>query len=215
MLQLTQQINKFNQTIMPKHMTIYIIIAVALIAIIVGGVYVSKKQRYMTPLVNNEESASRLVMEVSRLRGLRPAPLGPDHQVAYGTLLFKYEPESNRLICAIMVSHNGLWRSFGEEAANAVLRAMQALSDPAIGGMFDTGGGTWSFEKETGKNYLQVTFPLTADPAEVNRGIDSMARVVPAWVTRWLTAVARIAHDRAEPPKEKVTLENDPYVGEL
>lgn len=165
--------------------------------------------------MTNEKEGSRLVMEVSRLRGLRPEPLGPDNQVAYGTLLFKYAREPDRLVCAILVTHNGLWQSFGETRANAFLRTVQALSDPAIGGMFDTGGGAWSFERETGKIYLYIAFPLNADPAGVNRGIDSMARVVPAWATRWQLAVANIAHGRAPPPKELVTLQNDPYSGKL
>ena len=165
--------------------------------------------------MSSEQIASRLVMEVSRLRGLRPAPLGPDRQVAYGTLLFKYVPEPDRLICAILVTQNGLWESLGEKMANAFLRTIQALSEPAIGGMFDTGGGTWSFERETGKVYLYVAFPLTADPAEVNRGIESVARVVPAWATRWQLAVANIAHGREPPPKQRVTLQNDPYAGKL
>ena len=165
--------------------------------------------------MSNEQSANRLVMEVSRLRSLRPAPLGPDNQVAYGTLLFKYVPESDKLICAILVTQNGIWRSFGEQRAAAFLRTIHALSEPAIGGMFDTGGGAWSFERETGKAYLYVAFPLTADPAEVNRGIDAMARVVPAWATRWQLAVANIAHGREPPPKQRVTLQNDPYAGKL
>lgn len=162
-----------------------------------------------------EQSASRLVMEISRLRNLTPAPLGPDHQVAYGTLLFRYVPGPDRLVCAIMVAHNGLWQSFGEERANAYLRTIQALSDPSIGGMFDTGGGSWSFDKETGKSYLFVAFPLTADPVEVNRSIDAMARVVPAWTTRWRLAVAEIVHGGKPVPKQRVTLQNDPYAGKL
>lgn len=163
----------------------------------------------------NEQLANRLVMEVSRMRNLRPAPLGPDHQVAYGTLLFKYLPESERLVCAVLVTHNGLWRSFGDKRAAAFMRTIQALSEPAIGGMFDTGGGSWTFDQETGKTYLYVSYPLNADPSEVNRGIDAIARVVPAWATRWQLAVANIAQGREPPPKQRVTLQNDPYAGKL
>ena len=159
--------------------------------------------------------AQRLVQDISRLRGLKPAPLGPDHQVAYGTLLFKFVPESGRLVCAILVSHLGIWDQINDEATAAYRRYIAGLSNPRIGGMFDTAGGSWMFEASSGKTYLYQSFALDTPPKVVNQAIDGMARVVPAWVTRWEGVVADIVHGKQPPPTHRVTLENDPYAGRL
>jgi hypothetical protein len=165
--------------------------------------------------MSKSEMASLLAMDVARLRGLKPEPLGPENQVAYGTLLLKYVSDPDRLVCAILISHDDMWDGYGEKAANAYLRATAALSDPNIGGLFDTGGGAWMFDRLSGKTYLFRAFPLNTSPAQVNDGITQLARVAPAWVSRWQGAVARIAHGREPPPRHPVTLANDPYAGRL
>ena len=159
--------------------------------------------------------ANQLVQEVERLRGLPQAPLGPEDQVAFGTLMFKYLPDQNRLVAAILVTHFDLWNRFNDEFTRNYRRSIAALSDPAIGGMFDTAGGAWMFEEATGKTYLYRLYPLETPPATINRDLDRMAEVVPAWASRWTGAVADIAQGKAPPPRRPVTLADDPYAGQL
>ncbi len=161
------------------------------------------------------DRADRLVLQVERLRGLRPDPLGKENQVAYGTLMLRYLPDTDRLMAAIMVNDFDMWKKMGAEFAGNYRRAVAALSDPAIGGMFDTGGGAWLFEEATGKTFLYRSYPLDTPAATIDRDIDRMAEVVPAWVTRWTGAVADIAHGHAARPAHPVTLKNDPYAGRL
>ena len=164
---------------------------------------------------SREARANQLVMEVQRLRGLPPAPLQAEVPVAHGTLLFRFLPNSDRLTVSILVAHDPSWNRLSEQFAANYRRARAALSDPAIGGLFDTGGGGWMFEERTGKTYLYAAFPLDAPASAVNARINSMERVAPAWEMRWLTEVARIAHGEHPPPAQPVTLEEDPYAGQL
>jgi len=165
--------------------------------------------------MSSHARVNELVMAVERLRGLSPTPLGREDQVAFGTLMFKYLAPREQLIAAIMVEDFDLWNKLGPDRAAKYKRSQAALSDPAIGGRFDSGGGAWMFEEATGRTYLYRSFPPDASAAEVNAAIERMAAVVPAWTTRWSTAVAEIAHGHAPPPQRPVTLADDPYAGRL
>lgn len=166
-------------------------------------------------MLSNEAHADQLVNQVQRLRGLPVAPLGPEGQVAHGTLMFKHVAGEDRLIAAILIAHDPSWNRLGDDFAANYRKARAALSDPAIGGRFDTGGGRWLFDEASGKTYLYADFPLSEPAAAVSAQIDRMARLAPAWEMRWLTQVARIAHGKRPVPAQPVTLEADPYAGEL
>lgn len=168
-----------------------------------------------TVMLSNEAQADQLVNAVQRLRGLPIAPLGPEGQIAHGTLMFKHVAGEDRLIAAILISHDPSWNKLGDAFAANYRKARAALSDPAIGGRFDTGGGRWLFDEASGKTYLYAAFPLNESAAAVSAQIDRMARLAPAWEMRWLTEVARIAHGKRPAPTQPVTLEADPYGGEL
>ncbi len=172
----------------------------------------AQKDRVM---LSNEAQADQLVNQVQRLRGLAVAPLGSEGQVAHGTLMFKHVPGEERLIAAILIAHDPSWNKLGDAFAANYRKARAALSDPAIGGRFDTGGGRWIFDEQSGKTYLYAAFPLDEPAANVSAQIDSMARIAPAWEMRWLTEVARIAHGKRPAPQRPVTLEADPYAGQL
>ncbi|HEX8556198.1 MAG TPA: hypothetical protein VF695_15955 [Sphingomonas sp.] len=159
--------------------------------------------------------ANRLVMEVEALRGMPAAPLGADGQIAFGTMMFKYLPDRNQVIAAILVAHDPTWNRISPAFATNYRRARAALSEPAIGGRFDTGGGAWMFEEATGKTYLYAAAPADIGAAALNAQIERMARLVPAWETRWLAEVARIAHGKRPAPTRAVTLDDDPYAGQL
>ena len=165
--------------------------------------------------MTDAERANALVLNVAHRRNLPEAALGPANQVAFGTLLFKYLPDRQRLVCAILVTHDGLWDKIDAQATATYLRVNAALSDPAIGGRFDTGGGAWVFEAATGKTYLSREYPLDTPAEVIAADIDRMAQVVPAWATRWMYAVAQIALDHEPPPKRPVTIADDPYAGRL
>ncbi len=161
------------------------------------------------------DQANATVEAVQKLRGLPPTPLGSENQIAFGTLMFKFIPETGALICAILVSQDGLWEQISPEFSANYLKTMTAYSDPKIGGMFDSGGGQWMFDRETGSLYLYRSYQPATPATAINADLDRMARLVPAWETRWGYAVAQIVHGKEAPPPRPVTLENDPYAGRL
>lgn len=159
--------------------------------------------------------ANQLVTAVERHRGLPIVPLGPDNQIAFGTLMFRFLPDQQQLIGAILVSDDPTWNKYDADFTTAYRRSRAALSDDRIGGLFDTGGGAWMFDEASGRTYLYKIFPLDASPEAVDRGIEEMARLVPAWGSRWIGIVADISQGRRPPPSRPVTLEDDPYKDEL
>lgn len=165
--------------------------------------------------MSSQAHADQLVMEVERLRGLPLAALGPGDQVAFGTLMFKFLADRDQLIAAVLIAHDPTWNRIGDAFTANYRRSRAALSDPAIGGRFDTAGGAWMFEEPTGKTYLFTAFPLDTPPAAINAQIERMAAVAPAWELRWLAEVARIAHGKHPAPTRPVTLADDPYAGQL
>lgn len=167
------------------------------------------KETHVT-MANERVIADRLAQDVARLRGIEGEPLRGE-RIAYGTLQFEYLADEQALKVAILVSEDELWNQLGDEFRENYLRSTRALSDPRIGGMFDTAGGAWEFDPKTGKTFLYRLYPLTAQPAAITVDIERMSDVVPAWETRWSAVVAEISQGRLAPPTRPVTLENDPY----
>lgn len=165
----------------------------------------------MTELAQADELAKSVV----RQRGLQPASLSPKGVVSYGTLQFEYDAAGRQLVVSILTAEDQLWDQLGDEFKRNYLSSKRALSDPAIGGMFDSGGGSWRFEPDTGRTYLFRTYRLNTPPSQISSDLDAMANVVPAWTTRWSGAVAEIAQGIAPPPRSRVTLANDAYADRL
>lgn len=161
------------------------------------------------------EQANATILAVEKLRGLPRSPLGPGNQIAFGTLMFRFDPNEKTLMVAILISQNQLWNQINPDFAQNTLKTMAAYADPAIGGMFDSGGGKWVFERKTGSLLLYRSYPPAAPAAGINADLERMIRVAPEWGTSWGLAVAAIAHGREAPPATRVTLENNPYAGRL
>lgn len=157
--------------------------------------------------------AEQLVNKIARRRHLQPASLSADHRVAYGTLSFQYVPAEERLLVSVLVSRDEQWNKLGETFTRNYRRSTAALSDPNIGGMFDTAGATWTFDEATGVTSLVRRYPLDTSADIISRDIDRLSDLVPAWVVGWLTAVADIASGQAAPPHRPVTLTDNPYAG--
>lgn len=161
------------------------------------------------------EQADALIQKVAKEQGLKPEQLGDDNQVAYGTLQFRYVPENHMIETAILISQNGLWNKINDEATKKYLIAKQALMNPAIGGLFDSGGGSWRFEESTGSTYLYRDYALDTSAKAISQGIDAMTAVAPEWVSTWSTVVANIAHGHEPAPANPVTLKDNPYKDRL
>lgn len=161
------------------------------------------------------QSADALAQTVVTARGIKPASLAQTGVVSYGTLQFEFDVRTKRLVVSILTAEDELWNQLGPKFEQNYLKSKAALNDPKIGGMFDSGGGTWRFEPESGRTYLFKDYDLDAPVAVIVADIDAMSRVVPAWSTRWSGAVAEIAQGIAPPPAARVTLENDPYADRL
>ncbi len=159
--------------------------------------------------------ANKLVLAVESKRGLQSTPLNAENQIAFGTLMFRFLPNRDKLVVAVLVAHDPTWNRINDQFTATYRRSRAALSDPQIGGLFDTAGSAWLFEETTGRTYLYREFPLDTLPAAINKSIGAIAEIVPAWEFRWLTAVAEISQGKRPAPSQRVTMDNDPYAGEL
>lgn len=187
------------------------ILIVAAIFFVIGIVVYGFKHEKNIAMLTDEEKAKNVITEVIKSKGLSQPNFTDKILVSYGTLQFMYATSTKQVEVAILVSHDVIWDQLGEEFEQNYLLSTQALSDPKIGGLFDTAGGLWRFEPETGKTYLYKLYSLDTSPEIIRKDIDAMMRLLPAWETRWSSVVAEIAQGRSAPPTSPVTLENDPY----
>lgn len=161
--------------------------------------------------MSEREQANQLALDVAKLRGIEGRAFSPKGTVAYGTLQFQHIDGSDSLMVLILVSEDEMWDQLGEEFRSNYLKATNALSDPRVGGMFDTAGARWRFEPAGGRTFLYKTYSLDTPPQQIALDIEALSELVPAWETRWSSVVAGIAHGRIPPPVKPVTLQDDPY----
>ena len=86
---------------------------------------------------------------------------------------------------------------------------VDALNDPAIGGMFDRGGGSFVLDEKRDAYFLVRDFPVaTTDERSLIDGMERLQSVTATWVVRWFYRVAMIMHGHQLPPTHPVTLDH-------
>lgn len=165
--------------------------------------------------MSDRDRADSLAQQLAKLQGITPAKLSPHGRIAYGTMQFEHDAVNNKLLVMILISDDQLWDKLGEPFRQNYLKSTQALDNPAIGGMFDTAGGRWRFEPASGKTFLYKVYPLDMAADKINEDVLRMLALAPAWETRWSRMVAEMSKGKRPAPREKVTLQDDPYRDEF
>lgn len=165
--------------------------------------------------MSDRDRAESLAQQLAKLQGFTPAKLNSQGRIAYGTLQFEHDAANNKLLVMILISDDQLWDKLGEPFRQNYLKSTQALDDPAIGGMFDTAGGRWRFEPASGKTFLYKAYPLDIAADKINEDASRMIALAPAWEARWSRIVAEVSQGKRLAPRQKVTLQDDPYRDEF
>lgn len=185
-------------------------INVVQIVILISFFSINQGLTMMPDRNQSRNQAEATISQVLRLEGRRFSGLPSTDMVAFRDLAYGFDPHTNELFVFVLIIESSLW-SASEEIRRNMEKTFSALNDPEIGGMFDTGGGTWREDPERGWLVLERRFPTDADPEAVLKASKDLQRVYADWALYWAGAVGRIVHNDEPVPTTKVTPENNPY----
>lgn len=151
------------------------------------------------------EYADALVASFARTVGARGAKLDASGDVSFGECGFHFDAERGVLVGRVFVSHAGSASAPPEIKAN-FRKVAAALEDPAIGGMFEKGGGTFVLDEEKRIYFLTREFPVgRTTEGELRRAMEDLLDLGAVWTTRWFRRVAAVAHGWEPAPTRPVT----------
>jgi hypothetical protein len=159
--------------------------------------------------LSGTEKANALVTRYSRHLGAGDRALDASNDVSFGSSGLFYDKQRDVLIGRVLVTSAMLEGAPPEELVN-LRRMVSALNDPAIGGMFDRGGGSFILDEDKDAYYLIRTFPLgSTTPSALIDNMERMEDIAATWTVRWFSRVAMIMHGHQTPPTAPVTRDND------
>ncbi len=156
------------------------------------------------------EQAEAAIGAVVEARGASFDGLPNSNMVAFGPLGYSYDPAVNQIVVSVLVTEFFAWTTYANRRPK-IEATLAALDDPAIGGLFDTAGGAWNFDRKTGKLRLQNTHEVSASSSELLASTEALQSVYPEWSLSWLGEIGKIVHNGAPLPRQKVTVANNPY----
>jgi hypothetical protein len=155
------------------------------------------------------DRADALMQSYARKENRYDAALDESGDVSFGEFGFRHEVDKDALVARVFVAK--AWRDGAPEAQiDAFSKVGRALNDPAIGGLFDQGGGYFHLDPDKRIYFLKKDFPLaTTTPADLGEGMERLRDLAATWTTRWFGRVADITHGRALAPLRPVK-QDDP-----
>lgn len=155
------------------------------------------------------EEAQKLMASYARKQSIYSAEFDPSGDVAFGGFGFRHDSEKNALVGRVFIAK--AWM-IGDppEYQDAYRTVARALNDPAVGGLFDQGGGYFRLDEDKRIYFLEKDFPLgKTTPADLEKGMEQLRDLGATWTMRWFARVADVAHGRAFPPAKPVK-QDDP-----
>jgi hypothetical protein len=153
--------------------------------------------------------ANALVVRYSRHLGAGDRVLDASNDVSFGASGLFYDAQRDVLVGRALVTGAMLEGAPLAEVVN-LRRMVSALNDPAIGGMFDQGGGSFILDEGKDNYYLVRAFPLaTTTPNTLIADMERMEDIAVTWTVRWFSRVAMIMHGHQKPPSAPVNRDND------
>lgn len=152
--------------------------------------------------------AESLMKSYARKQGLYDAELDGSGDVTFGEFGFRHDTDKDALVGRVFIAKAWM-RGDPPEYQDAYRTVARALNDPAIGGLFDQGGGYFRLDEDKRIYFLEKDFPLSkATPADVEEGMERLRSLGATWTMRWFGRVADVAHGRAFPPAKPVKQED-------
>jgi hypothetical protein len=154
------------------------------------------------------DQAQSLMRSYARKQGIYDAEFDDSGNAAFGSYGFRHDEEKKALVGRAFVAK--AWMAGDPpEYKDAYRTVARALNDPAIGGLFDQGGGYFRLDEDKRMYFLEKDFPLgKTNPAEVEEGMERLRSLGATWTMRWFGRVADVAHGRAFPPAKPVKQED-------
>lgn len=122
----------------------------------------------------------------------------------------KYDPEQEKILATLLILENVAWTVFPERRPD-VEKTISALKNPNIGGLFQTNGGTWLFDRDSGRLYLTFSHDIDDSITAIKDSLKKLEEVGPEWTLNWIGQIGMIAHGQEPAPKKPVTIENNSY----
>jgi hypothetical protein len=150
------------------------------------------------------DRAEALMQFYARKEGRYDAELDASGDISFGEFGFRHDPDKDALTGRVFVAK--AWRDGAPEAQiDAYMKVGRGLNDPAIGGLFEQGGGYFHLDPDKRIYFLKKDFPLATTTREaVDEGMEELRDLAATWTTRWFGRVADITHGRALPPLRPV-----------
>jgi len=153
--------------------------------------------------------ANELVGDFGGAMGASGARLDADLDRSFGEVGFHYDRGRDVLIGRVYVADARI-KNRPQEVREKYREVARALNDPAIGGMFEQGGGHFVLDEDKEMYFLVRAFPVaTTDSRVFRREMEDLMNLGATWTMRWFYRVTNIAHGEEPPPKTRVTRDND------
>ena len=152
----------------------------------------------------DRDKAESLMKSYARKQGIYDAEFDASGNVAFGEFGFRHDADKDALVGRVFVAKAWL-KGDPPEYQDAYRTVARALNNPAIGGLFDQGGGYFRLDEDKRIYFLEKDFPLgKVTSADVEEGMERLRTLGATWTMRWFGRVADVAHGRAFPPAKPV-----------
>ena len=181
-------------------------LTIAVIAVMMLALVAWMAGKPISLAANGPARASGLAQAWSRHVGVPDRDLGPTGDLSLGDTGLVYDATRNVLLGRVYVTM-ALTKGAADSEIATLRRMTGALNDPAIGGMYDRGGGHFVLDEAREGYYLTRSFPVPATtPQSLIHDMDRMREVAPTWTTRWFLDVAMVMHGKEKPPIRRQTV---------
>lgn len=136
--------------------------------------------------------------------------LDANHDRSFGDFGFHYFAATDVLQGRVLIvrSHIKDW----PEGAVSERQTIAGLNNPAIGGMYDRGGGYFVLDEEKQMYFLVKDYSLsTVDTASFIKDFDNLNSLAGLWLTVWMPHVSDQSHGKEPPPAQRIDRAHNPY----
>lgn len=157
--------------------------------------------------IGGRDRAEVLVASFGKWLGVFGAELDRDDDRSFGEVGFHYNKKRDVLIARVYIDE-AYMASDPAPVKENFRKVAAALNDPAIGGMFERGGGRFLLDEQQRKLFLIKELPVIGTtPRSLRTQMERLMNIGAAWSLGWLGRVARIAHGWEAPPTAPVLLD--------
>jgi len=159
------------------------------------------------------DKAQALVAAYAKHVGVHDAihqTLDKDHDRSFGDFGFHYFPEKDVLQGRVFNgnSHIKEW----PDRAHFERQVIAGLNDPAIGGMYDRGGGYFVLDEDKQMYFLVKDYPVSTISVEkFIKDFDYLNGLSGIWLMSWGPHAARQSYGAEPLPTQRIDREHNPY----